>query len=432
MTEQLEPLDTSAKPGETEIKVHVRRPRQIAIPQTFSALRHRNFQLYFGGQLISVAGTWMQVVAQGWLVYELSKSEWTLGLVAFASAIPALIVSPWGGVIVDRMPKRTLLVITQAAAMVLALILAALAFAGAVQVWEVVALSAGLGLVNAFDGPARQAFVVEMVGRDELANGIALNSMMFNGARVIGPALAGLLLAAVGPAWCFFFNGISYIAVIAGLLMMKVNAPFFVKQTTSGLQLLREGLVYVFKDVNLFALLLLALIFSVFGISYGTVLPAFVDQVLKMGADGFGWLNAATGLGAVAGAFIVGQYGNKGQRGIWLIWANLAFPFILIGFAYATNFYVSMLLTLGLGLGFMLQFTLINTLLQINVADEMRGRVLSLYTITFFGFAPFGNLAIGVLAESLGLSETIALSGLVALVLSVIVMAIVPKLRKMA
>jgi MFS family permease len=432
MTQQLEPLDTSAKTGETEIKVHSRRPRQIALPQTFSALRHRNFQLYFGGQLISVAGTWMQVVAQGWLVYELSKSEWTLGVVGFASAIPALFVSPWGGVIVDRMPKRTLLVITQAAAMLLALILAALAFTGKVEVWHIIALSAGLGLVNAFDGPARQAFVVEMVGRDELANGIALNSMMFNGARVIGPALAGLLLAAVGAGWCFFFNGISYIAVIAGLLMMKVNAPYFTRATVSPMQLLRQGLVYVFKDVNLFALLLLALIFSVFGISYATILPAFIDQVLKMGPDGFGWVNAATGLGAVFGAFIVGQYGNRGQRGVWLIWANLAFPFILIGFAYATNFYISMLLSFGLGLGFMLQFTLINTLLQINVIDEMRGRVLSLYTITFFGFAPFGNLAIGLLSESLGLSETVALSGLVALVLSVVVMLVVPKLRKMA
>lgn len=432
MNRQLDPQETSAPNSETEIKVHSRRPRQIAIPQTFSALRHRNFQLYFGGQLISVAGTWMQTVAQGWLVYEISKSEWTLGVVAFAAAVPALIISPWGGVIVDRMPKRTLLVITQTVAMLLAFILAALAFTGTVEVWHVVALSAGLGLVNAFDGPARQAFVVEMVGRDELANGIALNSMMFNGARVIGPALAGLLLAAVGPAWCFFLNGVSFIAVIAGLLMMKVNAPFYVRQTTSGLQLLRQGLVYVFKDVNLFALLLLALIFSVFGISYGTVLPAFVDQILKQGADGFGWLNAGTGLGAVVGAFVVGQYGNRGQRGRWLIWANLAFPFILIAFAYTSNFILSIVLSFGLGLGFMLQFTLINTLLQINVLDEMRGRVLSLYTITFFGFAPFGNLAVGLLAESLGLSETIALSGLVALILSVIVVAIVPKLRQMA
>lgn len=430
MSRQPDPVESST-PGDTLITVHSRRPRQIYIPQTFSALRHRNFQLYFGGQLISVAGTWMQIVAQGWLVYQLSKSELTLGIVGFASAIPALLISPWGGVVVDRMPKRTLLVITQAAAMVLAFILAALTFTGLVQVWHVVALSAALGVVNAFDGPGRQAFVVEMVGRDELANGIALNSMMFNGARVVGPALAGLLLAAVGASWCFFLNGASFLAVIVGLLAMKISSPYFVRQSASPWQQLREGLAYVYRQANIFALLLLALIFSVFGISYGTILPAFVDKVLQAGPSAFGAVNAATGLGAVIGAFIIARYGDRKQRGRWLMWANLAFPFILIAFAYTPNFYLSLALAFGLGVGFMLQFTLINTLLQMNVADAMRGRVLSLYTITFFGFAPFGNLAIGLLAESLGLGPTMALSALVALILATAVILIVPRLRHM-
>ena len=186
-------------------------------PDTFAALRHRNFQLYFGGQLISNAGTWMQVIAQGWLVYQLTHSDLALGIVGFAAAVPALIVSPWGGVVVDRVPNRTLLIITQASAMLLAFLLAALSFANVVQEWHIILLAGGIGLVNAFDGPGRQAFVVEMVGRDDLPNAIALNSLMVNSARVIGPALGGILLAVVGAAWCFTINGISFLAVIIGL-----------------------------------------------------------------------------------------------------------------------------------------------------------------------------------------------------------------------
>ena len=189
----------------------------------FAALRHRNFQLYFGGQLISNAGTWMQVIAQGWLVYQISHSELALGVVGFASAIPSLLATPWGGVVVDRVPKRTLLILTQTGAMLLAFILAALAFTGLVQQWHIILLAAGLGLVNSFDSPGRQAFVVEMVGREDLPNAIALNSLMFNSARIVGPAIGGLLLAVVGAAWCFTINGISYLAVIAGLWAMELH-----------------------------------------------------------------------------------------------------------------------------------------------------------------------------------------------------------------
>ncbi|MBL8056410.1 MAG: MFS transporter [Anaerolineales bacterium] len=401
------------------------------LPRAFIALRHRNYQLYFGGQLVSVAGTWMQIVAQGWLVYELSHSELTLGVVGFASAIPALLISPWGGVVVDRMPKRTLLVITQAAAMLLALILAALSFLGHVQVWHVVALSAALGVVNAFDGPARQAFVVEMVGREDLTNAIAMNSMMFNGARVVGPALAGLLLAAVGASWCFLLNGLSFLAVIGGLLAMRLEPRTSRLEIGSPWQQLKAGVGYVYRHAEIFALLLLALIFSVFGISYGAILPAFVDQSLRGGPTAFGAVNAATGLGAVAGALVVARYGDRGRRGRWLVLANLAFPLILAAFAWQTSVGPALALAFGLGVGFMLQFTLINTLLQTRVADAVRGRVLSLYTLTFFGFAPFGNLAIGILAEALGLSLTITLSAAVALALSLAVIAIVPRVRRL-
>jgi len=407
------------------------RARPLHLPRTFSALQHRNFQLYFGGQLISVAGTWVQIIAQGWLVYQLSHSELTLGIVGFASAIPALLISPWGGVIVDRVPKRGLLVITQSVAMLLAFILAALTFKGNVQVWHVILLTAVMGAVNAFDGPGRQAFVVEMVGREDLTNAIALNSMMFNSARVIGPAIAGVLLIAVGPAWCFFINGLSFLAVIAGLLAMQLPQHGRIERTGSSWKQLTSGLRYVLAHKDLFALLLFALIFSVFGISYGTVLPAFVDKVLHQNAAGFGAINVASGLGAVVGAFLIAHSGDRLSRGRWMIGANFAFPVILAVFAYVPFFYPSLVLAFGLGVGFMLQFTLFNILLQTYVADEMRGRVLSLYTITFFGFAPFGNLAIGLLSEAWGLSLTLGLSALIAAILSTVVLLLVPKLWKM-
>lgn len=405
--------------------------RPGALPKTFAALRHRNFQLYFGGQLISVAGTWMQTVAQGWLVYQLTHSELSLGIVGFAAAIPALIISPWGGVVVDRVPKRMLLVLTQSAAMLLAFILSALAFTNTVQVWHIVVLSAGLGIVNAFDGPARQAFVVEMVGREDLTNGIAVNSMMFNGARVIGPALAGLLLAAIGAAWCFFINGLSFLAVIAGLLAMQLRPQPREVLVGSPWQQLQAGLIYVWRHTEILALILLALIFSVFGISYGTILPAFVDQVLHADAAAFGYLNAAIGLGAMVGAFLIARFGDQGQRGRWLAFANVAFPLILVVFAWTTYWPATLLLGFGLGICFMLEFNLINTLLQVRVPDEVRGRVLSLYTITFFGFAPFGNLAIGILAEAWGLQPAVAASALTTLGLAGAVLLLVPKLRQL-
>jgi MFS family permease len=316
--------------------------------------------------------------------------------------------------------------------MVLAFILAALTFAGIVQVWEIVLLAAIMGVVNAFDGPARQAFVVEMVGREDLPNAIAINSMMFNGARVVGPALGGLLLATVGTAWCFFINGVSFLAVIVCLLLMRLTPRTRELKIGSPWTDLKHGLRYVLLHREIFALLMLALIFSVFGISYNTILPAFVDQTLHADATGYGLVNAFIGAGAVVGAFLMARYGERGQRGRWLVWVDLAFPLILLAFAYNSTFSLALLLAFGLGVGFMLTFTIINTLLQTNVDDQMRGRVMGLYTLTFFGFAPFGNLAIGILAEQWGMSLIIALSAACALIFSAMVILVVPQLRKMA
>jgi MFS family permease len=412
---------------------HTLDPESTRRPQgsTFAALRHRNFQLYFGGQLVSNAGTWMQIIAQGWLVYQLSHSDLTLGIVGFSAAIPALLVSPWGGVVVDRVPKRTLLIITQASTMMLAFILAFLAFTHVVQVWHIVLLAAGIGLINAFDGPGRQAFVVEMVGREDLPNAIAVNSIMFNSARVVGPALGGILLAVVGPAWCFTINGISFLAVIIGLSAMKIESrpsrhlmesPW--KQVTGGIQ-------YVSKQAELGGLLLLSLTFSVFGISYSTLLPAFVERNLHQGAAAYGWVNAATGVGAVMGAFFIANNRRLSWRGTWLVSACLAFPLILIVFAFTAYLPANLILALGLGVGFMVEFTMINTLLQTHVEDHLRGRVMALYTLTFFGFAPFGNLAIGALSENIGLSYAITIFALIGLLLTIIVLRKIPHIKDM-
>ena len=407
------------------------RSSSARVPKTFKALQHRNFQLYFGGQLISVAGTWMQAIAQAWVVYQLTHSDFWLGVVAFAAAIPGLIITPFGGVIVDRVPKRRLLVITQSSAMILAFILAALSFLNVVQVWHLVALAFGLGIVNAFDGPGRQAFVVEMVGRDDLPNAIAINSMMFNGARVIGPAIGGVLLASVGASWCFFINGLSFLAVIVGLLAMKIHTQRVIKSGTTAWHQLKTGVRYVFEHIEMSALIMLSLIFSVFGISYIALLPAFVTEVLHVDATGYGALNAALGLGAVVGAFVVAHQGDRGQRGRWVTWANIGFPIALLAFANNTNFVLALGLAFVLGIGFMLEFTNINTLLQLNVVEGMRGRVMSLYTLTFFGFAPFGNLALGNLAQVWGLGKAISVSAVIALVLATIVLLLVPKVREM-
>lgn len=397
----------------------------------FAALRHRNFQLYFGGQLISNAGTWMQVIAQGWLVYQLTHSELALGIVGFAAAIPSLIITPWGGVVVDLMPKRFLLMLTQSGAMILAFVLAALAFTHTVQEWHIVVLAGGLGLVNAFDAPARQAFVVEMVGREDLPNGIALNSLMFNSARVIGPAIGGLLLALVGAAWCFTINGLSFLAVLLGLWAMHLQTQARQRAPESMWGQLINGLRYVSARAELLGLLLLSLFFSIFAISYATVMPAFVEQRLGQGAAAYGWVTASTGVGAVTGALLVANHRGSSWRGRWLVVASLGFPLVLAAFSFTTYLPASLLCAFALGLGFMVEFTMINTLLQTRVDDHLRGRVMALYALTFLGFAPFGNLGIGVLSQRVGLTFAISLFALISLLLSAAVLRKVPQIREL-
>jgi MFS family permease len=341
------------------------------------------------------------------------------------------LISPWGGVIVDRVSRRNLLIMTQAGAMLLAFTLAGLAFTGIVQEWHVIVLSALLGVVNAFDAPARQAFIPEMVGKEDMPNAIALNSVMFNGARVIGPAIAGLLLAIIGPAWCFTLNGISYLAVITGLGLMKIPVRQVLYNLASPFKQLVGGLQYARHNREIAGLILLSLVFSIFGVSFSTILPAFVEKTLHQGAIFYGWVNAVTGLGAISGAFLLAHRISNGRRGQLLVWTNIAFPLLLIAFGFTTWIPLSLLLAFGLGAGFMVQFTTINTLLQTRVADDFRGRVMGLYTITFFGFSPFGNLLIGFLGEKLGLTFAMTLFALCSLILSRLVLSKTPEIKKL-
>jgi MFS family permease len=373
----------------------------------------------------------MQNVAQGWLVYQLSRSEFTLGMVGFASAIPALLISPWGGVLVDRFSKRKLMVMTQIGAMSLALILSLLTFVGWIQVWHIVLMAVCLGAINAIDGPARQAFVVEMVGREDLPNAIALNSITFNIGRVLGPAIGGALLVSLGAAWCFLVNGLSFLAVIASLLAMALLPHTAQLHHTSPWQELKSGLSYVRDQPTIRALLLLSLILSLFGIAYVALLPAVVDKMLNRGAATYSTLNTAIGIGAMTSVLLLTNYGERVGRGRWLSFLALFFPLMLGIFAFTRNYQLAILLAALLGAGFIGEYVLLNTLLQTQIQDVMRGRVLSLYTLTFFGFTPFGNLAVGALAEWINLSTAIALCAATTLILSGLVLYSAPALHRL-
>jgi MFS family permease len=357
----------------------VRESGRNAVSSTWRALRHRNFQLFFGGQLISLTGTWMQSVAQSWLVYRLTGSATLLGLVGFSSQIPVFLLAPLGGAAADRRNRHRILVATQTTAMVLAFILAILTLTHRIQVFHVFILAALLGLVNAFDIPARQAFVVEMVGKEDLTNAIALNSSMVNGARIIGPAIAGILVASIGEGWCFFCNGVSYIAVIAGLLMMSVDVPSRTPHEASAIADILEGFRFVGSSAPVRALMLLLGLVSLTGMPYAVLMPVFADRILHSGASGLGILMGASGFGAFLGAFSLAvRHGWRGL-GSWVAYASAGFGLSLIAFSYSRWFWLSVLLLLPVGFSMMVEMAASNTLLQVMVPDHLRGRVMAVY-----------------------------------------------------
>ena len=390
------------------------------------ALRHRNFQLFFGGQLISLVGTWMQTVAQSWLVYKLTGSGLLLGAVGFASQIPVFLFAPLGGITADRSNRQRVVIATQAASMILALVLAALTLTHRVTVKEIFVLAALLGVVNAFDIPGRQAFLVDMVGKEDLMNAIALNSSMFNGARVVGPAVAGVLVARLGEGWCFFANGVSYVAVIMGLLMMNVHAPARASVDTSPFEHIIEGFRFVGKTAPIRALLILLGVVSMTGMPYVVLMPIFADRILHrggqelasligshdLGAVRLGILMGAAGVGALLGALTLAMRSGVKGLGTWVSVCCAGFGVSLILFAFSTSFWLSVLLLLPVGYFIMLQMASSNTLIQAMVPDALRGRTMAVYSMMFMGLAPVGALLGGALSDRLGAPWTVAIGGL--------------------
>ena len=376
------------------------------------ALSHLNYRLFFVGQGISLIGTWMQSVAQSWLVYRLTGSSLLLGSVGFASQIPVFLVAPFGGIVADRYNRHRVIIGTQIASMVLAGILAALTLSGLVQVWHIFVLASLLGIVNAFDIPGRQAFLVDMVGKEDLMNAIALNSSMFNGARIVGPAIAGILVAKFGEGWCFFANAVSYIAVIAGLLMMQLQPRVYHAPPGSPLAHIIEGFRFARQTAPIRALLLLLGLVSLVAMPYTVLMPVFADKILHGGARALGILMGATGVGALLGALTLAS--RTGVRGLgrWVAFSCGGFGFFLALFAWSRHFWLSTALLLPVGFCMMLQMSSSNTLIQAMVPDHLRGRVMALYSMMFMGMAPFGALMGGALADALGAPLTVSIGAL--------------------
>ena len=393
------------------------------------ALHHRNFRLFLAGQLISLIGTWMQGIAQSWLVYRLTGSALLLGSAGFAGQIPVFLLAAIGGTVADRYSRHRVVIGTQTASMVLAFILAALTLTGRVQIWQIFVLAALLGVVNAFDIPARQAFIVEMVGKEDLMNAIALNSSMFNGARIVGPAISGILVASIGEGWCFFANGASYVAVIVGLLLMRVRGTPRPARFGSPLHNILEGFRFVRGANPIRALLYLLGLVSLVGMPYAVLMPIFADKILHGGARGLGILMGVTGVGALFGALCLAARSGLQGLGRWVGYSCAGFGLSLIFFTLSRSFWLSVVFLLPAGFSLMVQMGSSNTLIQVMVPDQLRGRVMAVYSMMFMGMAPFGAFFAGSLAEKLGAPLTVALGAMGCLVGSAVFLLRLPGLR---
>ena len=383
-----------------------------SVRHAWRALRHRNFKLYFTGQGISIIGTWMTRMATTWLVYRLTHSALLLGVVGFVGLIPTFVLAPFAGVWIERLDRRRLLVWTQAAAATQSLTLAALTLAGVVTFWEVLVLAVFQGLVNAFDAPLRQIFLGQMVDdREDLGNAIAISSSLANGARLIGPAIAGLVIAAWGEGGCFLLDGLSYLAVITSLLMMRIQPPANQPNKARMLEQMREGWQYVsgFRPVR--AILLLLALLALMGFPYSILLPVFAGQVLHGGPATLGWLTAASGIGALgSGLSLTLRTSTKGlARMLQISAAALGCGLILFGLAQAL--WLSMALMVLVGFGMMQVFAVSNTLVQTLVPEDKKGRVMSYFFMALFGAAPFGSLLAGALAHRIGAPHTVIVTG---------------------
>jgi MFS family permease len=403
----------------------------MRFPAALRALQYRNFQLFFSGQLISLIGTWMQTVAQAWLVYKRTGSSVLLGGIGFCSQIPVFLLAPVGGIVADRYNRRKVVIATQTSAMLLALALAALTLTGTVRVRYIFVLAALLGTVNAFDIPARQSFIVKMVGQTDLMNAIALNSSMFNASRIIGPAIAGILVARIGEGWCFFGNGVSYLAVIAGLLLMRV-APREPQPPDSPLRRLAEGFRYVAGNLPVRSLLGLLAVVSLTGMPYTVLMPIFADRILHGGPRALGALMGATGIGALMGALLLATRRNLQGFGRGVAVAAALFGASVAAFAFSRTYWLSLGILVLAGFSMMVQMAATNTLIQSMVPDRLRGRVMSIYSMMFMGMAPFGSLLAGWAAARFGPRATVAAGGVVCMVGAGAFTAILPRVRSEA
>jgi MFS family permease len=392
------------------------------------ALRHRNYRIFIGGQLISLIGTWMQTVAESWLVYRLTGSALLLGLAGFANRIPIFLLAPIGGAVADRYNRHRIVIATQVASMVLAAALAVLTLTHLVRIWHLMAIAALLGVVNAFDIPARQAFVVELVDREDLQNAIALNSSMFNGARVVGPAVAGVLVAAVGEGWCFLANSASYIAVIVGLLVMRVpRAP--AARPASVVEHVMEGFRFVSRSRPIMALLLLLGLISLMGMPYSVLMPIIADQTFHSGARGLGILMGSAGVGALLGALsLASRVGLQGY-GRTIALAAIGFGLSLMAFSLVRTLWLGVALLLPVGFAMMTQMAASNTLIQSMIPNHLRGRVMAVYSMMFMGMAPIGALLAGLLAAWLGATTPVAAGGAFCLLGGLVFLQRLPRLR---
>jgi len=406
--------------------------RGMSWQRTFAALKYKNYKLWFVGQMVSLFGSWMQVTAEGFLIYELTKSPAYLGLVGFAAGLPTWIFMLYAGVVADRIPRRRLLILTQSAMMIPAFILAGLSFLHLVQPWHILVLAFIMGIANAFDAPARQAFILEMVEVEDMTNAIALNSAMFNMGTAIGPAAAGVTYALFGPAWCFIVNGISYLAVIAALAMMKLKPVIPCAARKSVFHDLKTGIGYVVhRPMILFLILTMGMV-SFFGLSFATLVPAWAVKILGGNATTNGFLQSARGLGALFGALLIASLGHFRFRGKLLAAGTFGFPALLIVFSFVRSLPVSLCILVAAGSAMIMVFNLCNSLVQSFAPQELRGRIMAIYSFVFFGFTPLGSLWIGGLAAKIGEPTAIAIGGAISLLYALAIWVFVPELRRLA
>ncbi|HLP71997.1 MAG TPA: MFS transporter, partial [Bacteroidales bacterium] len=401
----------------------------LRLDTIFRSLKYRNYRLFFSGQSISLIGTWMQRIAMPWLVYHMTGSELLLGVVSFAGQIPTFLLSPLAGVVTDRQNKYKVLLVTQIASLVQASVLAFLALTGTIELWHIVVLSVIMGCVNAFDVPTRHSLVIDMVeNKDDLGNAIALNSLMFNGARLLGPSVAGLLLAVTSEGVCFLINAISYLFVIGSILMMRIEVRKSPVNNKQIFRELREGLNYAFGFAPIRHLLLLLTVVSLTGMSYQVLMPVYAKDILHGGSSTYGFMMGAAGLGALAGAIFLASRTTVLRLGRLIPATTILAGAGLIVLAFSRFFPAALLLMGTIGAGMMLQSSASNTILQTITDDDKRGRIMSLYTMAVMGTAPFGSLMSGALAKAIGTPNTILIFGICTIAGALIFLRKLPEL----